>query len=108
MTKDEILDELNKLTAQVKDLIEGDSFDEGNGQQEYITSDFENTIYLRAMKGYHSDVDILSSVKDTENGYIFHFPSYSSSEQENYVCIDYAEAEYMRKLLTYLHKKEQT
>ena len=59
MTKDEILDELNKLTAQVKDLIEGDSFDEGNGQQEYITSDFDKTIYLRAMGGYNSDVDIL-------------------------------------------------
>ena len=107
MTPNEVLDELNVLTARVKELMEGELFDEGDGTEEYVTSGSEDTFCLMAGKGYCSDVGVLSSVKDTENGYIFYFPSYSSANQENYVCIDYAEAEYMRKLLTYLHKKGQ-
>lgn len=107
MTPNEVLDELNVLTARVKELMAGELFDEGEGTEEYVTDDSEDTLCLMAGKGYCSNVGLLSSVKDTENGYIFYFPSYSSANQENYVCIDYAEAEYMRKLLTYLHKKGQ-
>ena len=107
MTPNEVLDQLNVLSARVKELMAGGLFDEGEGTEEYVTSGSEDTICLIAGKGYCSDVGLLSSVKDTENGYIFYFPSYSSANQENYVCIDYAEAEYMRKLLTYLHKKGQ-
>lgn len=104
MTPNEILDQLNTLTAQVKDLIAGDSFDDGDGLVEYVTSGADDTKVLMAGKGYNSHVGVLSSVRDTGNGYIFFFPSHSSTEQDNYVCVDYAEADYMRKLLTYLHK----
>lgn len=107
MTPNEVLDQLNVLTARVKELTAGELFNEGDGTEEYVTTGSEDTLCLMAGKGYCSDVGLLSSVKDTENGYIFYFPSYSSTNQENYVCIDYVEAEYMRKLLTYLHKKGQ-
>ena len=105
MTKDEILDELNKLTAQVKEMIAGELFDDGEGLTEFVTSGDDDTTVLMAGKGYNSHIGVLSSVKDTGNGYIFFFPSYSSAEQENYVCVDYAEADYILKRLSYLHKK---
>ena len=107
MTPNEILDQLNTLTAHVKDLIAGDSFDDGDGLVEYVTSGDDDTKVLMAGKGYNSHVGVLSSVRDTGNGYIFFFPSHSSTEQDNYVCVDYAEADYMRKLLSYFHKKGQ-
>ena len=107
MKYDEILDQLNKLTAQVKDLIEGDVFDDGEQTKEKVeTPDGEN-YFLWAHEGYCSDVGLLCAVQDSGNGYIFHFPSYSSAEQENYICMDYAEADYVLKLLTYIRKKEQ-
>lgn len=106
MNKEEILDQLNALTAKVKDLIEGDSFDDGDGLTEYVTSGSDDTFTLMAGKGYTTGVNVLSSVTDTENGYIFFFPSHSSCEQDNYVCIDYAEADYMWKLLSYLRKAQ--
>lgn len=107
MKYDEILDHLNKLTAQVKDLIEGDVFDDGEQTTEKVeTSDGEN-YFLRAHEGYCSNVDLLCKVQDSGNGYIFHFPSYSSAVQENFICMDYTEADYVLKLLTYIRKKEQ-
>ena len=108
MTASEILDQLNTLTAHVKDLIAGNSFYEEDGLAEYVTSGDDDTKVLMAGKGYNSHVGVLSSVKDTGNGYIFFFPSHSSTEQDNYVCVDYAEADYMRKLLSFLHKEQST
>lgn len=104
MNANEILDQLNALTAKVKDLIEGDTFASADGNSEYVTQLEDDYWSLRARVGYSSHVDVLSTVKDTENGYIFHFPSYSSSVQENYVCLDYDEADYIWKLLSYLKK----
>lgn len=105
MTNNEILDQLNILTAQVKDLIAGESFDDCEGVTEYVTSGDDDTTVLMAGKGYNPHVNVLSSIRDTGNGFIFYFPSHSSTEQDNYVCVDYAEADYIRKLLTYLHKR---
>lgn len=42
----------------------------------------------------------LASLKDTGNGFIVKFPSHSSVRQDNYVCLDYAEADYLYKALT--------
>lgn len=106
MTPNEVLDQLNELTAKVKDLIAGESFDDGEGTTEYVADTGEGDCSLMAGKGYNSHVDVLSTVSDTGNGFIFHFPSHSSTEQDNYVCVDYAEADYIRKLLTYLHKRD--
>jgi hypothetical protein len=35
-------------------------------------------------------------MKDTGNGYICKVPSFSCTEQTKYICLDYAEAEYLR------------
>jgi hypothetical protein len=107
MNYDEILDQLNKLTAQVKDLIEGDVFDDGELTKERVETIDDENYFLYAHQGYCSNVDLLCKVLDSGNGYIFHFPSYSSAEQENYICMDYSEADYVLKLLTYIRKKEQ-
>jgi hypothetical protein len=43
-------------------------------------------------RDYHPHIDVLCSVKDTGNGYIAKFKSYSSCHQDHYVCLDYAQA----------------
>jgi len=70
-------------------------------EQERITQK-DNVYKLRAVDGYHSEVDILCKLTDTGNGYIFKLPSYSSTSQVNYICMDYAEADYIFKLLKHL------
>jgi hypothetical protein len=42
---------------------------------------------------------VLAKMKDTGNGFIFKIPSYGSTVQDNYICLDYAEADYIRQLL---------
>lgn len=41
---------------------------------------------------YHFPGKSLCSVEDTGNGYIAFFESHSSSQQDYYVCLDYAQA----------------
>lgn len=62
---------------------------------------------LKAVSGYNIGVNTLCKMKDTGNGFIFKFPTYSSINQENYVCLDYAEAEYIWKLLDHHYAKDQ-
>ena len=54
-----------------------------------------NIIKVKARKGsgYCDNVDVLCKIKDTGNGLIVKFPSYSSSVQDNYICLDYEEAD---------------
>ena len=61
---------------------------------------------LRAYQGYPPGEDVLCKFKDTGNGYIFKFPSHSSIHQDNYICMDYSEAEYLVKVLNFLAKQE--
>lgn len=104
---EEILDQLNTLTAQVKDLIAGDVTEE-DGCSEIAEKLDDNLYCLSPVKGYCDHVDILCTVRDTGNGYIAHFPSHASHTQDNYICMDYAEAEYLLKMLTYIHKEKNT
>ena len=60
---------------------------------------------LKAVKGYNKGVDTLCKMKNTGNGFIFKFPTYSCVQQENYTCLDYAEAEYIWKLLDHYYSK---
>ena len=41
----------------------------------------------------------LARMTDTENGLIFKFPSFVSTQQTNYICMSYSEADYIRQLL---------
>lgn len=64
-------------------------------------------IKLIAGSDYNSNVvgTPVATVKDTGNGLIFKFPTHSSINQDNYVCIDYSEAHYMWLLLIELQNK---
>lgn len=42
---------------------------------------------------------LLAKGENTGNGYIFKFPTCSSMHQDHYICMDYAEADYIRKML---------
>jgi hypothetical protein len=56
--------------------------------------------------GYNHNVELLAHVRDTGNGFIARFPSYCSTAQDNYVCLDYSDAEHLRTALNALHKKD--
>jgi hypothetical protein len=106
---DEVLDQLNKLTAQVKDLIENDTdaaeiFEEDGFVEKVV--DNNETVSLYANGGYSSHVDLLANLRDTGNGYIMYIPTYNCTDQENYICMDYSEADYLRKMLNYIHRKD--
>jgi hypothetical protein len=49
----------------------------------------------------------IAKMKDTGNGVIIKFPSYSCISQDNYVCLNYAEAEYMYLLLKEVAERYQ-
>lgn len=101
---EEILDQLNTLTAQVKDLIAGDVTEEEDGCSEIAEQLDDNLYCLSPMKGYNNHVDILCTVQDTGNGYIAFFPSHASHIQDNYICMGYDEADYLLKLLSFIKK----
>lgn len=107
MNLNEILDQLNALTAQVKDLIaEKEEVFEDDGFVETIKHLEENVFVLQAGARYDSNVDVLCRLTETGNGYIAYFPSYSPCIQDNYICMDYSEADNLRKLLTHIHNKK--
>lgn len=59
----------------------------------------DDIIKIKAVSGYSSDVNTLLKLKDTGNGFIAKIPSYSCTHQDNYICFDYAEADYLYKAL---------
>lgn len=59
--------------------------------EESVTRDGD-TAHVRGYCGYIEPGMMLCSLKDTENGYIAHFPSHSPSYQDYYVCLDYSQA----------------
>lgn len=89
---------------KVKGLIAGDVTEEEDGCSERIRVSGENFYYLHPERGYADHVDILCSIEDTGNGYIAFFPSHASHTQDNYICMDYAEADYLLKLLSFIKK----
>lgn len=105
---EELLEQLNTITAQMKDLIDPNETEEEDGCSDRVFRFTDSMYALLPTKGYASHVDTLCYLKDTGNGYIAHFPSYASHTQDNYICMDYAEAEYLRKLLIYIHKEKNT
>jgi len=57
----------------------------GNAVKVIAGSDYSPHVRWRA----------LANVTNTGNGYIAKFKSFSSARQDNYVCLDYAEAHYL-------------
>ena len=81
-----------------------------------ITYDTEGSIETLTHKGdkckivgtygyTHPDL-LLAKGKSTGNGYIFKFPTCSSMHQDHYICMDYAEADYIRKMLNVMMTHE--
>lgn len=80
--------------------------DEGDdGCVEEIKQIDEDNLSINAKSGYCDHVGELASIKNTGNGFIMHVPSYTHMHQDNYICMGYDEADYLRKLLNYIHNK---
>jgi len=98
------MSKIHDLITQLYDEIQ--STDEYNFSED-ITED-NNSLLLKAGRGYNNNVDMLCRLDDTGNGFIAFFPSYSASYQSNYICMDYSEADYLRKMLNYRENKRTT
>ncbi len=71
----------------------------------------DNVITIRAKHtgpgGYHPHVDLLCTITDNGNGFTAYFPSYSNAIPENYICLDYCEADYIVNGLKKYYKKQR-
>ena len=63
----------------------------------------DNVVTLRdsiGSLGYAADENEVEAIlTDTQNGYICKFPAFNSVSQDYYVCLDYAQAEYLYLVL---------
>jgi hypothetical protein len=59
---------------------------------EDVVERVQDTAFVRQGKGYSSPARVSCIVENTGNGYIAQFPSHSSTRQDYYVCLDYAQA----------------
>ncbi len=78
MTKRYITDEDGVTFSVVKDV---------EAAQEIST--------VRAEAGYNPNVNALLTLTNTGNGFVSVHHSYQSYKQDNYICLDYDEAEYL-------------
>jgi len=58
-----------------------------------------DTIKLIAGSKYSQPGNTLAKVTDTGNGFVCKFPAWTCIQQDNYVCLSYAEAAYLFKIL---------
>ena len=63
-------------------------------------------VTVRAAGGYLKHVEKLLIMTNTGNGFISKFPACSIAEQDNFVCLDYSEAEYIWQALTCFYKND--
>lgn len=61
------------------------------GLQDHVFRDKDNAVVV-AGKGYAIAGKTRCALTDTGNGFIAHFPSHTSTLQDNYVCMDYDQA----------------
>jgi hypothetical protein len=59
----------------------------------------KSVIKLIAGEGYLHPGRRLAKLRDTGNGFIIKVDSWTNCDQDNYICLDYSEAEYLRLLL---------
>lgn len=63
-------------------------------------------VVIKTRNGFIDNNRNLCVVEDTGNGYIAHFPSFTSTQQDHYVCLDYAQAEYLMQAVAEFIGKE--
>ena len=62
-----------------------------DGTEDIVTRQ-DNHAGVIAGHGYQTPGEVRCVVENTGNGYIAHFPANSSTRQDYYVCLDYAQA----------------
>lgn len=72
--------------------------------EDFVVRDGDQSVVM-AGQGYNIKGDIRCHLKNTGNGYIAHFPSHSSSYQDNYVCMDYDQAQALVMALSAFKKE---
>ena len=74
-----------------------------SGSSTLAVTSGDNVVTLRdsiGSLGYTTDENEVAAIlTDTQNGYICKFPSFNSVSQDYYVCLDYAQAEYLYLVL---------
>lgn len=65
-------------------------------------------VVIKTKAGFVDSNQNLCVVEDNGNGYTAHFPSFSSTQPDQYVCLDYAQAEYLMRAIATLTAKEVT
>jgi hypothetical protein len=70
--------------------------------EDLIVIQKEGKVVLKAGAAYTIPGKTLCKIKDTGNGFIAKFPAWNNTDQDNYVCLDYSEAEYLMKGLKLL------
>lgn len=58
-----------------------------------------DTLKVYSKEGYTYSNRLLAKITDTGNGFIFKSKSWSRTEQDNYICMDYSEAELLLNML---------
>lgn len=58
-----------------------------------------DTLKVYSKEGYTYSNRLLAKITDTGNGFIFKSKSWISTEQDNYLCMDYTEAELLLNML---------
>lgn len=59
---------------------------------EDLVNRHDNVATVTHGAGYHYTGNLRVQLTCTGNGFIAYFPSYSSTQQDNYLCMDYSEA----------------
>jgi len=59
----------------------------------------DGKVFLMSDKSYAREDEPLASIEDTGNGYHFIHYSWTPSDQDEHMSLDYAQAEDLRKLL---------
>lgn len=73
-----------------------------------VKKEVTTKVVIQTKDGFVDNNRNLCVVEDTGNGYIAHFPSFTSTQQDHYVCLDYAQAEYLMQAVAELLGKGVT
>jgi hypothetical protein len=86
------------MTDSKKRLVEEDG-------SSYVLKQKQGVVTAKTNTGYQPNVDKLMKLTNTGNGYIAKFYGLGSVQQDYFVCLDYAQAEYLMQGLAMQHGK---
>jgi len=62
----------------------------------------DDSVKVIAGANYNDPGRTLLKIKDTGNGLICKFPAWRNVEQDHYICLDYAQASYLKHALQHV------